>query len=281
MVPQYIDIVLRSAVTFVALVLVSRGIGKKYDILTGFAIGGIATAMSVDPNLRIVNGLIALAVWVILSIALGLVSLKSMAFRQFVLGKPNVLIEQGQVLEKNLKKSRMTIDEMMALLREKSAFKVADVEFGVLEADGQLSVMKKSGLEPLTPVLQGIPVEAEQAPRVVLVDGQVLEKPLQETGYSAGWLLGQIRQQGATDYSDVFLAQLDSKGNVYVDLKSDLIQPQQIKARPLLLASLKKIQADLEIFALETVDVDTKQMYTEQSQRLTSVIEQMQYYLRQ
>jgi hypothetical protein len=192
-----------------------------------------------------------------------------------------VLIEQGKVLEDNLKKARVTVNDMMAMLREKNAFKLSEVEFGVLEADGQMSVMKKSESNPVTPVVQGIPVENERAPRVVVIDGKVLNKTLEDLGYSQGWLWGELLKQGMKSINDVVLAQVDAKGNVYVDLKADTLQPSPIKSKPLLLASLKKLEADLELFSMQTENPMAKRDYEACAHSLQALIKQAEPLLRE
>lgn len=276
----YFSIGFRSLIAFIVLVAISRFIGQKYLTLVGVATAGIAAALSFRGLMKFSYGITALITWSVLTFIMQWLTVKSPVIRNLVNGKPTVVIDQGKVLEQNLRKAKLPAFDMMSLLRAKNVFKLADVEFGILETDGQLSVMKKSTQQPLTPTLEGMSVEAEQAPQVVLVDGQVLKQPLEATGYSEGWLLAQLRKQGAKDYGDVFLAQIDGKGSVYVDLRNDSVTPAVIQERPLLLASLKRIQADLESFALQTENQEAKQMYTDSAEQMEQLIYSMQSYLR-
>ncbi|MDQ0191405.1 DUF421 domain-containing protein [Alicyclobacillus cycloheptanicus] len=276
---SYVSILFRCMLAFIVLIAISRLIGQKYLTLVGVAAAVLVSAMSVR-LLAFDQGLAALIVWSGLAFLTQFLTIQSPTLRNLVNGKPTVVIEQGKVLEKNLRKAKLSALDMMSLMRAKNVFKLSDVEFGILETDGQLSVLQKAAQQPLTPTLQGIPVENEQAPQVVLVDGQVMKQALQDAGYSEGWLLEQLRKQGAKDYNDVFLAQVDSKGNVYVDLRNDTLPSAKVQERPLLLASLKKMQADLESFALQTENPSAKQMYTENAERLQQLIDQMQPYLR-
>ncbi|MBX5437286.1 MAG: DUF421 domain-containing protein [Alicyclobacillaceae bacterium] len=279
--PQFLDVVLRSVIAFAALIFANRLVGQKFAVVAGVAVGSLAAMISLDHSLPALDGVITLAVWGGLTFAIGYLGMKSNGFRSLVHGRPTVLIEQGQVLEQNLRKARMSINDMMTMLRAKNAFKLADVEFGVLETDGSLSVMKKTEQQPLTPVLQGVPAENEAAPRIVILDGHLLEKTLADLGYSQGWLLGELRKQGAEDYKDVFLAQLDGKGNLYVDLYTDTLKPPRVKSKPLVLATLKKVQADLETFSLQTQNVSAKQAYEAQSRALQQLIQTVEPYLRE
>jgi uncharacterized membrane protein YcaP (DUF421 family) len=277
----YVEIIFRSILSVIALVAASRLIGQKFSVIAGVSIGALGAIFSLDRNLSVWYGLTALATWSVLLFLFAIISIKSTSFRSVVNGKPTVLIENGKVLEENLRKNRVTVNDMMALLREKNAFKLSDVELGVLESDGQMSVMKKSELEPITPVLQGITVENEQMPRVVIMDGHLVKQTMDDMGISFGWLMGEAMKQGAKDLTDVFLAQIDSKGNVYFDLYQDNLKRTQMKGRSLLLASLKKMQAELETYSYQTDHLESKEMYMSDAQSLQDIINEMRPYLRE
>jgi uncharacterized membrane protein YcaP (DUF421 family) len=269
-------IVARAVIGFLALVFFSRVAGKKFDAFLVPAAATLAAMVSFFVGIPVEDVLAALVVWGVLTWGFSWLRVRSSMFRRLMDGTPKVVIEGGQILERSMAKAKLTVPDMMQMLREKNVFKLSDVEFGVLETDGQLSVMKKTEAQPITPSAQGLTVENEEAPRIVILDGRVMYKTLADLGLSPGWLYGEILKQGATDYNDVFLAQVDSKGNLYVDLRLDAKQPPQSKARPLVLATLKKCQADLEAYALATNNPDAKQM---EAKRLQQLIDQVQPYL--
>ena len=88
-------------------------------------------------------------------------------------------------------------------------------------------------------------------------------------------------KQGANAFTDVYLAQIDSKGGVYVDLYDEENKTQQIKQRPLLAAQLRKIQADLEGFAIQTNNQAAKQMYYNQSKELQNLIDSINPFMKE
>lgn len=285
--PEYVLILIRSVLSFVVLLILARIMGKQqlsqltfFDYVVGITIGDIASSLAVDQNLKVANGLIGLVIWALFSVLMALISMKSYRFRKLTSGKPAVVIKGGKIQEQSLKKLRMSVDELMPLLRAKNAFKLSDVELALMETDGQVNVMKKSDFEPVTPKVLGLQVEQEQQPQIVVLDGQLLENSLNKTAYTREWLLGEAIKQGASDFSDVFLAQIDSKGNVYIDLYQDKLKKPEVKAKPLIKASLKKIQADLELFSSQTKDRKTKVMYGEQAEKVQRLIDQVQPYLK-
>jgi len=281
-------ILIRSIISFLVLLLLTRLMGKKqisqmtfFDYVVGITIGSIAASMSVDQNIMLANGLIGLAVWGLIPILISILNLKSNLFRTLTDGSPTVLIENGKVMEKSLTKEGLAIDELMLLLRQKNAFKLSDVEFAVLENDGQLSVLKKSSAEPITPATMGMVVEMEKEPRLVIADGTVMELTLKEMGYTKEWLLGEITKQGAKSFSDVFLGQLESNGKVYVDLYQDKVKVNQPKQKQMVKANLKKVHADLMTYSLETDAPQAKKMYEEEANRIENVLKSLESFLKE
>lgn len=226
--PEFAMILIRSVAAFILLLIMTRIMGKRqlsqltfFDYCVGITIGSIAATMSVDQNVKIFNGIISLIIWGLFPIVLAILGLKSRKFLQLTDGRPSIIIKNGQVLEDSMKKNQLAIDELMLLLREKDVFKVEDVEMAVLETNGQLSVMKKTDLQPITPQTLHLKIHQEQAPTLLIVDRHILEKNLSTLKYSKEWLMEEIRKYGASDINDVFLAQVDSKGKLYVDLYND------------------------------------------------------------
>jgi len=237
--------------------------------------------MAVDTTLQITNGLIGMVIYTVLTIVIAYGAIKSFRFRQLVEGSAITLIQDGNVLEDNLAKVKMTYDDLMMGLREKNTYEIADVATATLETSGNITVMKKPEHQTLTPNDMGVMVEPEHhKPSLVIIDGQLLEKHLNYLGYTKEWLLGETIKQGAEDFNDVFLAQIDSKGHVYVDLYNDKAKVTQVKQKPLLATQLRKMQADLEGFAIQTNDPNAKQMYYNQSRELQDLIDKINPLLR-
>ncbi|MCL6547916.1 MAG: DUF421 domain-containing protein [Alicyclobacillus sp.] len=285
--PNTWEVLYQSIIAFVVLLILARVMGKRqlsqltfFDYIVGITVGNIAASWSLD-DVKTRHALISLVIWTGLSLVVAFIQRKSYRGRILIDGRPTVLVEHGKVLEHNLKKVNLSVEEMMALLRQKDVFKLSDVEYAILETTGKISVMKKSDLQPLTPRDAGTPVTEEHPPRMLIIDGHVMEKSLEDAGYSKAWLLGEIMKQGARDFSDVFLAQVDSNGNVYVDLYEDARKDEPIREKPLVAAMLKKIQAELEMFALETHNESAKQAFADMAEKLHNLIQKVGPALRE
>jgi uncharacterized membrane protein YcaP (DUF421 family) len=284
--PEYVLVASRVALTFVILLALTRILGKKqisqltfFDYIVGIVIGDMASTIAIDTTIKFSYGLIGLVGYTILSVIVAFGAIKSFKFRELVESSPSILIKDGKIMEKTLLKHRLTFDDLLNGLREKDAFNLSEVELAMLETNGQISVMKKPEYQALTPKDIGLSVEEDHAPSLVIIDGTLLEKHLIYLGYSKDWLLKEIKKQGANQFEDVFLAQINSDGSVYVDLFNDKKTVQQEKQKPNLAVQLRKVQADIESMASQTKDHNAKNMYFTQSKELENMIKKLNPYL--
>lgn len=217
---------LRALVAFVLLMAVLRLVGGKTISQMNFFDFGVAVTLgSVTANLAIGNNHNELAVAVIL-VSFGLIVLladylhiKSYRFRKLINSEPLTIIENGQLNDKNMRKSRLTIDELNAVLRQKTIFNMADVEFAVLEIDGKLSVLPKSQKQPLTPADLNIPTTYNGLTADLILDGNIMNENLSSVSLDENWLKNELKTQGIGNYRDVFYAGLDTSGKLYISLK--------------------------------------------------------------
>ena len=147
------------------------------------------------------------------------VAVKSRSTRKLLEGQPLLLIQNGKVLKTNLGKARYNIDELLAALRKKGIFNLSDVEFALLEYDGQISVLKKSQKRPVSPQDLGLPTRYEGLSSVIINDGQVLDKNLKKNHLNRVWLDNKLKNLGIACKDNVFLATLSTDGTLYVDKK--------------------------------------------------------------
>ncbi|OAS89528.1 MULTISPECIES: DUF421 domain-containing protein [Metabacillus] len=279
--PDWLDIVVRSLIFVVVLFLITKWLGKKqlselsfFEYVTGISIGSIGAEVAMGLERNIMNGIIGIIIFAAIPFLAGLLSLKSKTFRDFIEGRATVFIKDGKILEDNLKKEKYTTDELLELLRKRDVFKVADVEFALLEPTGDLSVMLKKENQPLTPKDVNLTVASVKEPQTVIMDGEILDEPLSTIGRSRSWLKTELEKQGAT-IENVFLGQVDSYGQLTIDLFDDKLQVPSPQEKPLILSTMKKCQANLELFALGTEAQEAKQMYSNNSKKLQEAIDKV------
>lgn len=178
------------------------------------------------------------------------------------------------MLEDNLKKERLSAEDLMEQLRIKNVFSVADVEFALLETSGDLSIQLKSQNQPVTPKHLELTVAPSEPPQAVILDGTIMDESLANLGLNRNWVRMELEKAGVA-LENVFLGQVDKGGELYLDLYDDKIEIAPPQARQRTFATLKKCQADLELYALGTENEQMKQCYQADSEKLQKVIDQV------
>lgn len=284
-VPFWAEVTLRSLLTFAVMLMFTRLLGKRqitqltyFEYITGITLGSLAAYAALEESIHWLYPLLAIAVWTLASLGAELLTLKSKTARNLIEGKGTVIIKDGKILEDNLHKERYTTDELLSQLRQKNVFRAADVEFAVLETTGNLSVLLKREHQPITPTRLGVEVPNVQEPQTVIMDGKLLDEPLATIGLNREWLHTELEKIGVT-LDNVYLAQVDGYGQLYVDLYDDELQVPAPSSLALLWTNLKKIQADLELFALSTSNASAKGMYQNAAKSLQVQLAKLEPYL--
>lgn len=279
--PLWLTTALRTLLAIAVLFIMTKLLGKRqvsqlslFEYITGITIGSLAAYISMDMETHWFLGLVSLGVWVAVSLGIEFIQLKSKKVRNIVDGKGTVLIKDGKIMEDNLKKVRITADELLEQLRKKNAFKAADVEFAVMEPSGEVNVLLTKENQPLTPKHLGIKVGPEQEPQAVIIDGKIMDEPLATLGLNRRWLHTELKKMGVS-LDNVFLGQVDSYGQFYADLYDDQILVPEPMQKASLYATLKKCEADLELYGLSTNEASVKEMYRKCSEQMQGVIEDM------
>jgi len=214
---------LRTLLGFAILLILTRLLGKKqlsqltvFTYITGIVLGEITGMLIIDKDVRIIDGAIALALWSALVFAVEIITLKSARIRTAMDGEPEIVIKKGRIIEKSLKKERLSLDDLAMQLRLHQVFSVMDVEYAILEPNGALTVMKKSGRDPVTKEDMQIPSEPVGMPSEIITDGKVVEKNLPELGYIRRELDAELRRQGIDSIKKVLYAELQKDRTLYV-----------------------------------------------------------------
>ncbi|HJV45486.1 MAG TPA: DUF421 domain-containing protein [Bacillota bacterium] len=278
-------IVIRALIALIVLFVLMRIIGKKqlaqvtyFEYIVGIVVGDIAAFVSTDMENNLAHGYTSLLVWTVVPFVVSYLTLKSKWLRDVIEGKTTVLIKNGKIMEDNLMKVHFSTDELLAELRLKDAFQLADVEFAALETNGKLSVLLKKDAQPATVKdlkVKAAPMRESQA---VIMDGVVMLEPLTTIGLNTQWLHEELTKAGVS-LENVFLAQIDSNGQLYLDLYDDQVKVSPPVDKQLVLASLKKCLADTELFALATNTPQAKQMYAEMATEIQRMIKELTPYL--
>lgn len=216
----------RTAILYLTVLLAIRIMGKRevgqlsaFDLVVAIMIAELA-AMAMDrTKMPLHEGLIPIFTLVALEIVLSYLSLKSHTIRGIVDGAPSIVIANGKIIEKELRKLRYNVSDLLGQLREKDVANIADVQYAVLETSGELSVVLKGSKRPVTPEDLGLPSKYEGLPTPLIFDGHIHFKNLRGLQLTEDWLLDQIRRQGVDRVENVLFASLDTDGILYVSEK--------------------------------------------------------------
>ncbi|WP_370222528.1 DUF421 domain-containing protein [Cytobacillus sp.] len=284
--PEWLLIGARSILFAGVLFAITKLIGKKqiselsfFEYVSGITIGSIAGEIIMGLDNHWASGILSIFIFGLVTLFADILSLKSKSFRDFFEGKGTIFIKDGKILEDNLKKERYSIDDLSSLLRQKNVFKTADVEFAVLEPRGDLSIMLKKENQPLTPKDLQLNLPQEKEPQTVIMDGKILNDPLAESGKTRKWLNMEIEKLGLT-IDNIFFGQINSYGELTVDIFDDSLKVPAPQQRPLLMAMIKKCAADLEVFSLQTDSKKAQEMYEKNTQKLNQIIQKLSPYLK-
>lgn len=219
---------LRALFIYVLVILLLRFLGRSlqfqsrpYDAAVQVLIGSAAASLIVAPEIPLWRSITALGALTVVHTLISYLTLWN-PVKRYLVGEPVTLIENGRLLKANLIKHQISVDEVLASLREKGYFNPADVEFAFMEASGKLSVIPRSQSRPLTPRDLGLSTEYEGLAVTLIVDGQVDKTNLAKAKLTPQWLQSELLKRGIEEPSQVLLATLDTQGQLFVVQNQDV-----------------------------------------------------------
>jgi uncharacterized membrane protein YcaP (DUF421 family) len=192
-----------------------------YDYISGITLGAIAGAASIT-KVSILDCSGALIIWIAVPIILSYINLKSLSSKMITGGKPLPVIKNGIVDDVNLKKARYTIEDLLMQLRKKDVFNLAEVEFALIEIDGEVSVLKKSQYKTVTPKDLAVSTPSNGLTLDLIINGAVIESNLDLSGNDKTWLNEQLKQQNINNMSDVIYAGYTSDKKLQIVTENNL-----------------------------------------------------------
>lgn len=220
---DYIVITIRvlTAMALVMLLILKTGrrkIGELpvYDFLSIIILGSVIGADIADPSVEHLPTLFAVALLVLLQYLISRLLINNKKIAKKITFGPTVVIQNGQFIKSNLERLKYPIENVLMALREKEVFDLAQVDFAVVESSGNISVLKKPVHRALTPSDMRISAEGKSMAVPLIVDGHIYGENLQQMGKDTGWLLAQLKQMGIGSAEEVFFADMDTQGRLYV-----------------------------------------------------------------
>ena len=218
----------RSLISIIVLFVFTRLSGKKqisqlsfFHYVIGISIGSIAAAYAIDKELEFVSFLMSMIIYGVFPLIFSQLNIKNYKFRKFINGSPTILIQDGKIIESNLRKTKINVNELLEECRLKNFFNISEVAFAILETNGQVSVQPKSENSPVTLKDMAIKSEYKGLCANIIIDGTFMNETLESLGKTQKWAEKEIRKLGVMDFSDILLAFVDNKGQFSIYKKSD------------------------------------------------------------
>lgn len=221
----YLNIILRSFVTFAVLMILIRIQGKKqivqfsyFNYVNGIVIGSLAASVVFNRDEKLIQSIFIIIVWGFISWAISYLSLKSMFLSKVFEGVPRFLIKDGHIQEENLRKEYLTIEDVNSMLRQSNNFAVADVEAAIIELNGILSVQSKSENQTITRKDLNLKDEKIGIALPLIIDSQVVEENLKPNNISINWI-NQLLESKGISIADVLYLELGIDGQIKLERK--------------------------------------------------------------
>ena len=220
--------VARTFILYIIIVFGIRLLGKHQvselepaEFVLALIIADVASVPMQDYGIPLLMGVIPIIVLLCLSMILSVLTLKSLKIRALLTGVPSILIQNGQVNQKELRRTRMTLDEVLEELRLQGYTDLASIRYAVLETNGQLSILPYAQKKPPTAEDLDVPVSDPGLPLVLINDGRLISANLKRYGLNEHWLEKQLKKHGVSGVKDVFLLTIDEEKQTYFIRKEE------------------------------------------------------------
>lgn len=220
---SYISMFVEVIFGFFALFLITKILGKTqisqitpFDFISALLLGELVGNALFDPKAGIPEIAFVVALYGILMYIVEIISQKYKRTRHLLEGSPTIVIHRGKLVRDMMKKTKLDINQLQHLLREKDVFSISEVEFAVLEANGTVSVLKKTDYQ--TPTRKDLKLSPQEVtlPTTLINDGEIIKDNLQEKNLPLSWLEESIREQGYNDVSEIFYAEYSKGEPLYI-----------------------------------------------------------------
>ena len=213
---ELLNVTVRAISYLITLFLVTKMLVKKqvsqlslFDYVIGISIGNFAAEMTINLESNEINGILAVVLFGLFAYIISYVTMKSIVLRRFFMGTPTVIIQDGKILAKSLKKVKFDVNDMLEEVRSAGYFDLSQVEYALMEANGKLSILPKAEYRPLTPKDMNLKVNKEGLCSNVIIDGKIMHNNLKNINKDEEWLKKQLKVRGYFETSKILLGTVD------------------------------------------------------------------------
>lgn len=211
---SFIALAVELVTGFVVLFILVKILGKKiieqitpFTFIAAIVLSELLGNALYDKKVGVEYIIFSMTLWAIMIFTVEVLGQKSLLFRNVSEGKPSVLIQNGIINRDQLKRNHMNINQLQSLLRQSETFSIRDVAYCYLEANGSISILKKTPKQKVQQEDMQLSPKTVYVPVTLIRDGELLHDELVEIGKSSNWLTHELKNQGIENYQNVFLAE--------------------------------------------------------------------------
>jgi len=213
---EIFTVIIRSIISLTVLFIVTKLLGKKqvsqlslFDYVIGISIGNFAAEITMNMEIHFINGIIAMTVFGLMAFSVSILTMKSIILRRFFMGTPTILIQKGKILEKNLKKVKFDVNDLLEECRSKNYFDINDIEYALLESKGTVSILPKDENKIITKKDMNIKPIKKSLVANIIIDTKIMKQNLENMNKDEEWLKQQLNEKGYKETDNILLATLD------------------------------------------------------------------------
>lgn len=213
---EIFTVIIRSIISLTVLFIVTKLLGKKqvsqlslFDYVIGISIGNFAAEITMNMEIHFINGIIAMTVFGLMAFSVSILTMKSIILRRFFMGTPTILIQKGKILEKNLKKVKFDVNDLLEECRSKNYFDINDIEYALLESKGTVSILPKDENKIITKKDMNIKPIKKSLVANIIIDTKIMKQNLENMNKDEEWLKQQLKEKGYKETDNILLATLD------------------------------------------------------------------------
>jgi uncharacterized membrane protein YcaP (DUF421 family) len=225
----------RTLILYILIVIVLRLMGKRQigqlqpsELVVALIIADLAAVPMANVGIPLISGIVPIITLFIMEELLSFISMKSERARGIISGKPSILIERGIIMEEELRRIRYNINDLLEQMRLKNFPNLEDIDYGILETSGQLSIIPKPEVKPATIKDLNIKPTVQNMPVTIIIDGRVISDNLYKIGLSNDWLSSELKINKIKSVKDVFFAYLNPEKKLVYQLNENLQKRKRV-----------------------------------------------------
>lgn len=223
--------VVRTIILYLLIIVGIRLMGKRQvgelepsELVLDLIIADLAAVPMQDFGIPLLSGILPILTLLCVTMILSVLTMKSIRFRAVICGRPSIIVENGEINQREMRKNRFTLDELSEELRCQGLTDLSSVKYAILETNGRVSVIPYANQRPVTAEQMSLFPDDVGLPMVIINDGRLLEHNLKNRGLNQTWLEKRMAERGIHSVKDIFLLSIDEQNRIY-------FVPQEVKKK--------------------------------------------------